>query len=105
MVHGDADAAYSAMHEAANALLSPDATPPPAASPDPLDKFFAMKARGWWVHIVLSAVHLLEREKRWGDALHYLELLLGISQEAPSRASSSSCEFVAYLHRPGPSGD
>eukprot|EP01046_Picozoa_sp_COSAG06_P016239 COSAG06_NODE_1069_length_10828_cov_22.835493_7_plen_194_part_00 len=100
VLHGDSDQAYQAMHESATALLEAPATPrePPAkaeggtaasgetagetATADGLTVLaglLASKTKEWRTRIVLCAIHLLERDQRWDDALHYLEILLGIT--------------------------
>ena len=92
VLHGDSDQAYQAMHEAATALLSAtdsNGTSSGAAAQGcsesgtsgllVLARLLASKAKEWRVRVVLCAVHLLERDQRWDDALHYLEILLGIT--------------------------
>ena len=118
VLHGDSEQAYQAMHEAATALLSAtdsntnfylgsaaSGASPRAAAPGcgergtsglvVLAQLLASKAKEWRVRVVICAVHLLERDQRWDDALHYLEILLGSSgqQEQQQRQDTISVEM------------
>jgi hypothetical protein len=113
VIHGDSGQAYQAMHEAATALLSAagptsdlpasvlDGIPSAGAmaavgsdgvtrGPLILARLLATKAKEWHVRVVICAVHLLERDQRWDDALHYLEILLGISDQQQQHEATDS---------------
>jgi len=118
VLHGDSDQAYQAMHESATALLeAPVAVCEPPAKAEGgtvaasggkagetaaaggwtvLAGLLASKAREWRTRVVLCAIHLLERDQRWDDALHYLEILLGITnngndiQQQPQQRGSDA---------------
>lgn len=122
VVHGDSEQAYQAMHEAATRLLSVTETAPNlicaavarGASAEPakgkiscdtnacdgclaLAKLLASKVKEWRVRVVICAVHLLERDRRWDDALHYLEILLGISNQQ-HHALATNTDVVTVKH-------
>jgi hypothetical protein len=87
-VHGDADAAPKLLHQAATVLLSPTAATAVDLSSRCLARLFGAKAKGWWARVVLCGCHLLEREKRYDDARHYLQILLDSGGDLAGNACS-----------------